>query len=244
MGKQVVPEDELAAGEELTRGHKKKARTRQQLIDAALRIYARAGVGELALNALAEEAGVSNGTVYNYFRTREDVLEAVGIALAEQLSQQILAVSVGVTAGVERMAIGIRTFLRKAQKDRDWASALVSVVRYAHGMRSALAAYVRADLHMGLTQGDFKYANEELALVMVVSATTGAMAAIVEGHIEEHHDSIVAEMILLALGVSAQKAKRIAALPIPEAGSNEAVKPVRRDRRRSGAAISSSESKA
>jgi AcrR family transcriptional regulator len=48
----------------LTRGHKKKARTRQQLLEAALRIYARKGAGDLALNELAEECGVSNGTVY------------------------------------------------------------------------------------------------------------------------------------------------------------------------------------
>lgn len=62
--------------------------SRQQLLDAALRIYARAGVGDLALNTLAEEAGVSNGTVYNYFRSREQVLKAVGLELAVQLSEQ------------------------------------------------------------------------------------------------------------------------------------------------------------
>jgi AcrR family transcriptional regulator len=37
--------------------------SRQQRLDAALRIYARAGAGDLALNTLAEEAGVSNSTV-------------------------------------------------------------------------------------------------------------------------------------------------------------------------------------
>ena len=29
---------------------------------------------------VAAEAAVSNGTIYNYFRTRDEVLEAVGIA--------------------------------------------------------------------------------------------------------------------------------------------------------------------
>ncbi|HCB40298.1 MAG TPA: TetR/AcrR family transcriptional regulator, partial [Gammaproteobacteria bacterium] len=68
--------------EPLTRGFKKKARTRQTLVDAAIRIYAEKGVGALLLNELAERAGVSNGTVYNYFKTREEVLQAVGIELA------------------------------------------------------------------------------------------------------------------------------------------------------------------
>lgn len=221
MTTRVTQTELVAQGGELTRGHKKKARTRQQLLDAALRIYARKGAGELALNELAEEAGVSNGTVYNYFRTREDVLDAVSIALAEQLSHRVAALSVGVTNGAERLAIGVRTFILRALEDPEWASALIGVARYAEGMRSALAAYVRADLRTGAEQGDFKYADEEVAMALVVSAAIGAMTSIVEGRIVEHHDCIMAEMILLALGVSSQKAKRMANLPMPQAAEEE-----------------------
>lgn len=214
MAKAASPKAPVTA-EELTRGHKKKARTRQQLLDAALRIYARKGAGELALNELAEEAGVSNGTVYNYFRTREEVLEAVGLELAVQLSRQVAEVSIGISNGAERLVIGVRTFLLRAQQDPEWASALISVVRYAQGMRAAFAHYVRADLQAGFEQGDFRYQDEEIALVLVIAATTGAMATVVEGRVAAHHDSIVAEMILLALGVPARKAQRIASLPMP-----------------------------
>lgn len=203
------------SGEELTRGYKKKMRTRRQLIDAALRIYARKGVGEMALNELAEEAGVSNGTVYNYFRTREDVLDAVGIALADQLSHQVVEASIGVTQGVERMAIGIRRYIRQAAQDPEWARALVSVARYTEGMLSALAIYVRADLQLGQQQGDFRFADEEVALGLVLAATMGSMTAAVNGMKAGNHDSLVAEMILMALGVQPEKAHTVANLPIP-----------------------------
>lgn len=208
--KMVQPEKKV-----LTRGHKKKARTRQQLLDAALRIYARNGTSELALNELAREAGVSSGTIYNYFRTRGEVLEAVGIALAVQLSHQVANISTDVTKGAERTAIGIRTFIRKAIRDSQWAAALVSVVRYAEGMRSALATYVRADLQTGLTQGELSYADEDVAMTFVVAAVTGAMAAIVEGQVVEQHDSLVAEMVLLGLGMTPTKARKIAFKPMP-----------------------------
>lgn len=221
MAKQADPGVEDNS-EELTRGHKKKARTRQQLLDAALRIYARKGASSLALNELAEEAGVSNGTVYNYFRTREEILEAVGLALAVQLSFRVSEVSIGITQGVERMAIGIRTFLLRAQEDPEWASALTSVMHYAEGMRTALAAHVRHDLQIGQMQGDFHYLNEDVALTLVVSATLGAMASVVEGIEVEQLDRIMAEMILLALGVPAKKAKQVASLPMPEAMAPEA----------------------
>ncbi len=202
--------------EGLTRGYKKKARTRKQLLQAALRIYARKGAGELALNELAEEAGVSNGTVYNYFRSREEVVSAVGVALAEQLSDQVTTLSQGLESGAERLAVGIRTFIRHAIDDPQWASALVSVVHYAEGMRSALADNVRGDLQAGRGQGEFSYADEGVALMLVVSATTGAMTALVEGRQVPNHDAVIAEMILLALGVPADKARRLSTQPMPQ----------------------------
>lgn len=218
MAKKATPGTRKAPASTLTRGHKKKARTRRQLLDAALRIYARAGVGGLALNTLAEEAGVSNGTVYNYFRSREAVLEAVGLELAVQLSEQILTVSEAVDSGAERLSIAVRTFMNKARTDPDWTRALITVVRYAEGMRSALATYLRADLQAGRRQGDFHYAHEEMAMSMVISATLGAMNLLVEEGEVEHADRIAAEMVLQALGVLPEKAKWIAGLALPGEG--------------------------
>ncbi|KYZ84849.1 TetR family transcriptional regulator [Alcanivorax sp. KX64203] len=207
---------------------------RQQRLDAALRIHARAGIGDLALNTLAEEAGVSNGTVYNDFRSREQVLEAVGLELAVQLSEQILTVSeaVGlelavqlseqiltvseaVESGAERLSIAVRTFMNKARTDPDWTRALITVVRYAEGMRSTLATYLRADLQAGCRHGDFHYAHEEMAMSMVISATLGAMNLLVEDGEVEHADRIAAEMVLQALGMPPGEAGRIAGLPLP-----------------------------
>jgi AcrR family transcriptional regulator len=207
--------DASKADEQLTRGHKKKARTRQQLVETAVRLFARGDGQELSLTRLAEEAGLSHGTVYNYFRTREEMLEAVGLDLAEQFSLEILAFSTGLVSGAERLAVGVRSFVRKAQEDSAWGSALVRVVRYDDGLRSALAGYVRADLRAGAEQGDFRYPSEELAIAMVVAGTTMAVAALLEGYPVEHHDSAVAEMILLALGLPATKARTIAHLPMP-----------------------------
>lgn len=215
MAKKTTDDPRKAPASPLTRGHKKKTRTRQQLLDAALRIYARAGVGGLALNTLAEEAGVSNGTVYNYFRSREQVLEAVGLELAVQLSEQILTISEVVESGAERLSIAVRTFMNRAFTDPDWTRALITVVRYAEGMRSTLATYLRADLQAGRRQGDFHYVHEEMAMTVVISATLGAMNLLVEDAEVKHADRIAAGMVLQALGLPPEKAERIASLPLP-----------------------------
>lgn len=217
MASQADETNSVGASEELSRGHKKKARTRQQLVETALRIFAQCGVADVSLNRLADEAGVSHGTVYNHFRTRDEMLEAVGIAMAEEFSREIIAISVGLTGGAERLSIGVRSFVRKAQRNPEWGSALVRVVRHTEGLRTILAAQMRADLEAGARQGDFRFAGEELAMALVAAATTSAISTLLEGHAVEHHDSVTAEMILLALGVPTAKARRIATRPLPTA---------------------------
>lgn len=200
----------------LTRGHKKRERTRQTLLQAALRIYARKDVFETGLVDLAEEAAVSTGTIYNYFRTREEVVEAVGIALASEFSERVSVLSAGVTNGAQRIAIGVRLFILRAMVDPEWASALIRVVHFDKGLRSQLAMHVQADLRAGSEQGSLNFSDENLALDLVISCATGGMRSAVEGRTVERHDELVAEMVLKALGATPAKAKKLASLPIPE----------------------------
>ena len=48
------------------------------------------------------------------------MLEAVGLELAVQLSEQILTVSEAVDSGTERLSIAVRTCMNKARTDPDW----------------------------------------------------------------------------------------------------------------------------
>lgn len=200
----------------LTRGYKKKARTRQALLNAAVTIYAEKGVSELLLNELADMAGVSNGTVYNYFSSREAVLEAVGMELADQYSHQITRFSTNISNGAERLCAGVRMFIRHAKEEPVWAGAVVNILRYDSKINTAVAGNLRRDLQSGLRQGSLHYSNEDTALVLVVSATTGMLAALLDGHAQPDCDVLLAEMLLLGLGVNAAEAKRIARLPLPE----------------------------
>ncbi|MGX0889622.1 AcrR family transcriptional regulator [Pseudomonas sp. ADAK2 TE3594] len=206
---------EATEQEPLTRGHKKRERTRRGLVDAALRLVARKEVGEIALLDVASEAAVSNGTIYNYFRTRDEVLEAVGIAMASEFSDAISALSSDVHCGAQRLSIGVRMFVCRAAYDHQWANALLRIIHSDQAMRSRLAAHVLGDLRDGLRAGTFAYEDEGIALDMVVSCTTGAMRSVVEGRTVSEHDQRVAEMILKALGVTPAKAKKIAGKPLP-----------------------------
>ncbi len=67
--------------------------------------------GEITLLEVAAEAEVSNGTIYNYFRTRDEVFEAVGIAMAAEFSDAISVLNADVQCGAQRLSIGVRMFV-------------------------------------------------------------------------------------------------------------------------------------
>jgi AcrR family transcriptional regulator len=184
-------------------------------VDAALRLVARKEVGEIALFEVAAEAAVSNGTIYNYFRTRDEVLEAVGVAMAAEFSDAISVLSADVQCAAQRLSIGVRMFVCRAAADHQWANALLRIIHFDQAMRSRLATHVMGDLREGLRAGTFAYEDEGVALDLVLACTTGAMRSVVEGRAAVEHDVRIAEMILQALGVARAKARKIAAKPLP-----------------------------
>jgi TetR/AcrR family transcriptional regulator, fatty acid metabolism regulator protein len=50
---------------------------RRQLLDAAVRVFARKGYHASRVGDIAEEAGVAHGLLYHYFASKDQVLEAV-----------------------------------------------------------------------------------------------------------------------------------------------------------------------
>jgi AcrR family transcriptional regulator len=72
--------DKLVVGD--TRGDPAK---RRQIIDGACRMFLTQGFDAASMGAIAREAGVSKGTLYVYFKSKEDLFEAI---VEEQRSAQ------------------------------------------------------------------------------------------------------------------------------------------------------------
>jgi AcrR family transcriptional regulator len=64
-------------GDRVVAAGPKARRTRAQLIEAATEIFAEQGFQNTAVAQIAERAGVSLGTFYQYFRNRDEVLAAL-----------------------------------------------------------------------------------------------------------------------------------------------------------------------
>ncbi len=54
-----------------------KVQKREHILEAALRIFAKMGYNQSKISAIAKEAGVADGTIYIYFKKKEDILIAI-----------------------------------------------------------------------------------------------------------------------------------------------------------------------
>ena len=59
---------------ELSRQQQKSRETKEKIFQAAKRILQKKGYEELSIKNICEEAGVSNGSFYHHFKTKDDLL--------------------------------------------------------------------------------------------------------------------------------------------------------------------------
>ncbi len=75
---------------------------RRQILEAAVRVFARQGFHSTRVSDIADEAGVAYGLVYHYFRSKEEVLNEL---FSERWSLLLAAIEeTGDTAPRERLA--------------------------------------------------------------------------------------------------------------------------------------------
>jgi AcrR family transcriptional regulator len=84
----------------------KKARTRRLIADTAARLFAERGYEHVAVSDVAREAEVAEQTVYNYFRTKEQLVTDREQQVQDRLCDLIRSRPPGVTA-----AAAIRGFV-------------------------------------------------------------------------------------------------------------------------------------
>ncbi len=64
----------------------KEAR-KKEILQAAMKVMARNGVGSVKINQIASAAGIGKGTVYEYFSSKEEICGAAMMAFLEQIEE-------------------------------------------------------------------------------------------------------------------------------------------------------------
>lgn len=102
---------------------------RERILSAAERIFARHGFFAAKVSDVAKEAGVADGTIYLYFKNKDDLL----ISLFERRMQQVNATLETAVAAVasprEQLRAFIKTYLQLVQSEPAAAEVLTIELR-------------------------------------------------------------------------------------------------------------------
>jgi AcrR family transcriptional regulator len=71
---------------------KQKTEIRQKLLDASVELFVKKGFDETTMREIAKRAGFSDGTIYNYFATKEQIFYAYFESKEDALSDTLLAI--------------------------------------------------------------------------------------------------------------------------------------------------------
>jgi AcrR family transcriptional regulator len=197
------------------RRQRRIARRRREILTAAARVFASKGFAKATTREIADEADVAEGTLYNYFEGKREML----LAMAEEMETPLEATMIAVSGQDDRAAIialfdaafdfaetqipFLRALLSEAWVDDELLEQFITgrLVRFEERIRTYIAGRVAA--------GAFRAFDPALGARAVIGMYFGLMLPVIRGIMplpspEERH--ALAETItdLLLDGVRAQ----------------------------------------
>jgi AcrR family transcriptional regulator len=202
----------------LTRLDRRKARTRQALIDAAVRLIGE-GRGERAsIQEITEAADIGFGSFYNHFESKDDLFRTASEEALERWGQMIDRACADLHDPAEVFATSLRISGRLGWTHPDLARFITGAGLDLLNIPRGLAPRALRDIKLGRAAGRFTMPHPDIALSTVAGGLLGLLS-MRQRHPEQIAETAVdqlAEAILRMLGVPARDAKRIAARRIPD----------------------------
>lgn len=121
--------DKPASDEVATPPDEKRARQRSRILSAAERVFARRGFFAARVSEIAKDAGVADGTIYLYFKSKDDLLISLFARRMRELNQALRAAIADVESPVEQLRAFIRTYLKSVHDEPAAAEVLTIELR-------------------------------------------------------------------------------------------------------------------
>lgn len=169
--------DDITASPE-GRVARRQARNRRALMDAARRIMSQKGIDAATMAEIADLADVGAGTVYNYFKSKEDLAVAVLEELMFDLGRKIEKVTDTFADPGQVYAFGIRTVIDTATGDLRWRQLLNRSEVMANAMFRQMGPFAIRDLENATRAGRFKVDDAALTWKMTTHAIVGVALAV------------------------------------------------------------------
>lgn len=132
----------------------KKATRRQQILQAAIEIFGRSNFDDTSISEIARRAGVAEGTIYQYFKNKQDLFFSIPREKTKTFSAQLDLYLKGVTDAREKIRKFAWYYLHFFRTNPDYARSLMLEMRVSK-------AFARSGSYKGVK----RFMNQALAIL-------------------------------------------------------------------------------
>jgi len=193
---------------------RKRERTHRALVIAAIQVIARDGLAAATPGQIAAAADVTSVTFYNYFKSKAEIVNAVGLFIAETIRKRSAPGRAALATSAERMAAGCLRYLHLAELSPGFAMLVVEVAEAEPAFLELVGTFVKQELRQGIREKDFAPLRDAVATDLVVGSVMRAMRRIAQGGAPRSHRTDVTLAILRGLGLPTAEAHRIVGQPL------------------------------
>ncbi len=156
---------------------------KNQILDAATKVFVRQGFQHARMDDIVEEAGLSKGTLYWYFKSKEDIINAIlrrlftgDIEHLESLlqaegtaSERLMQLTIDRANGLKRMSslVPIIFEFYAVAVHQQWVKQFIN--EYFQHFRTLLEDLIQ----QGIDSGEFRHANARNAAITFASLYEG-----------------------------------------------------------------------
>ncbi len=136
---------------------------RERILDAAERVFARSGFFQARVSEIARDAGVADGTIYLYFKSKDDLLISLFESRMERVNSRMRDAIAGLTSPTEKLSAIVHTHLGLVKTSPQLAEVLTVELRqsskfmkeYANARFGEFLKLIAAVIVEGQEAGEF-----------------------------------------------------------------------------------------
>jgi len=187
------------------RVERRRQKNRDALLRAASVVMSEKGVDGATMLEIAERADVGAGTVYNYFKSKDELAIAVLEDMMHSLALRIEATTGGFDDPAQVYAFGVRTVLETATTDVRWRQLLNRSEVIADALYRRMGPFAIRDLKQAVDAGRIPPTPPELVWRMTAHSIVGVALAITTGDetLAITDDVVVRLLCMTGIGIAA-----------------------------------------
>jgi AcrR family transcriptional regulator len=194
---------------------RRQQRNREALINAASSVMSEKGVDGATMLEIAELADMGAGTIYNYFKSKDELAIAVLEEMMHALAVRIEVATEKFDDPAQVYAYGIRTVLETATNDVRWKQLLNRSEVIADALFRQIGPFAIRDLRKAADAGRMKISNAELIWRLTTHAIVGISHAITRNEVSSDSLDQVVVRLLCITGLSVDGAIELASRQRP-----------------------------